>query len=270
VSANAAAALFGALALLAAALIVRGANGRLGGSLNSLLPQPMAGVAGFVRAPLSSVALVFALACALLTASRGGLFATGVGFLVFISLLLLRSFGPGGSARGFLFAPVIGVIAVGAWLFARGSGPLIDRFSDTAAAAESRQKLVEAHWEAFLSRPVLGNGLNTYHELNSIAATPENWAELSYAGAAHNIYVQALEEVGIVGVLLVALMLAPPILRALRRALFGEAGVEWAAAAVGVSVLLLLHGVVDFELQIPAIAALFAFTLGAFSGPAEQ
>jgi O-antigen ligase len=270
VSPNAAAALFGTLALFAAAIIVRAANGRLGGSLSTLLPQPMAWSAGLVRAPLSTVALIVARACALLTASRGGLFATGVGFLAFVSLLLARRFGPGRSGKGLLFTPVLGVIAIGAWLFLRGSGPMVDRLSNVEAVAESRQILLEPHWQAFLSRPLLGNGLNTYHELNSMAATPENWAELSYAGAAHNIYVQALEEVGLVGVVLVTLMLAPPILRALKRALFSNAGVEWAAAIFGAATLLLLHGAVDFELQIPAIAALFAFGLGAFSGPADQ
>src|SRR5690606_26547119 len=130
--------------------------------------------------------------------------------------------------------------------------PMVDRFTNTAGAVRSRTELIEPHWQAFLDRPVLGNGLNTYHELNVMAATPENWASLSYAGAAHNIYVQALEEVGIVGVALMTLMLAPPILRALRRALFGSTGVEWAAAACAVTALFFLHGAVDFELQIPA------------------
>lgn len=269
-SPNAAAALFSALALFAFALIVRAGAGRLGASPSSPLPHRLSWASGFIRAPLSSMALIFALACALLTASRGGLFAAGIGFLVFFAILALRRFGPAGSGRGMLFAPVLGVIAVGVWLFARGSGPLVDRFTNTAGAVRSRTELIEPHWQAFLDRPVLGNGLNTYHELNVMAATPENWASLSYAGAAHNIYVQALEEVGIVGVALMTLMLAPPILRALRRALFGSTGVEWAAAACAVTALLFLHGAVDFELQIPAIASLYAFALGAFSGSGKQ
>jgi O-antigen ligase len=260
-SANAAAALFGALALFASALIVRAGMGRLGGA-SALLPHRLSWAAGFVRAPISSMALIFAIACAVLTVSRGGLFATAIGFLVFLALLAVRRF----SNPGFLFAPVLGIIGVAAWLFMRGSGPVVDRLEDTAAAAEERRLLLEPHLEAFLARPLFGNGLNTYHEINTMAATPENWGALSYAGAAHNIYVQALEEVGLIGAGLMVLMLAPPILRALRRALFEGSGVEWAAAVFGVATLLLLHGAVDFELHIPAIAALFAFALGAFSG----
>jgi O-antigen ligase len=218
---------------------------------------------------MSTAALIFALACALLTASRGGLFATAIGFLVFLSLLLLRTLGPKGPARGFLFAPVASVVILAALLSLQGSGPLIDRFSDASSAVATRQQLVEPHWRAFLSRPIFGNGLNTYPELNAMAATPDNWRALSYAGAAHNIYVQALEEVGILGFALMTLMLGPPIIKALRRALFGTAGVEWAAALFGASTLLLLHGAVDFELQIPAVGALFGFALGAFTGPAD-
>jgi O-antigen ligase len=264
-SANAAAALFGTLMVFAAALIVRAGAGRLDGA-SALLPSRLSWAAGFVRAPVSSAALIFAIACLLLTASRGGVFATAIGLFVFFALLALRRFRPGGGGRGILFAPIIAVVAVAAWLFMRGSGPVVDRLADTARAAEERRLLLEPHWEAFLARPLFGNGLNTYHEINTMAATPENWGALTYAGAAHNIYVQALEEVGLIGVALMTLMLAPPILRALWRALFGSTGVEWAAALFGVSTLLLLHGAVDFELHIPAVAALYAFTLGAFSG----
>lgn len=260
VSPNAAAALFGALAIFAAALILRAGAGKLGAPL--ALPRGWDWSRGFVAAPLSTVALILSLTCAMLTASRGGLLAFAIGFVTFIGLIALRRSGQ--RASSLWLAPVLGAIAVGVWVFAQGGGPLLDRLSDNANAAASRWELLAPHWQAFLDRPLFGNGLNTYHEINSMAATAENLEELRYAGAAHNIYVQALEETGIIGVFIMLLMLGPPLLRAFANALAGVAGTEWSAAVCGVAALFLLHGIVDFELQIPAVAALFAFTLGAF------
>jgi hypothetical protein len=65
-------------------------------------------------------------------------------------------------------------------------------------------------------------------------------------------------------------MLAPLMARALRRLARGEGGVEWAAAALAMSALLLLHGLVDFALQVPAIAAFYAFMLGACVGAPQR
>jgi O-antigen ligase len=260
VSPNAAAAVFGALAIFCAALILRAGGGKLGALV--ALPAGWGWSAGFIAAPLSTAALILALTCATLTASRGGVLAFGAGFFFFAGLVAIRSFRQ--RVTSIWIALVLGAIATAIWVFAQGGGALVDRLSDGSGAAASRWDLLLPHWQAFLDRPLLGNGLNTYHEINSLAATPENLQELGRAGAAHNIYVQALEETGILGTCIMALMLAPPLLRAFANAVAGVAGTEWSAAMCGVALLFLLHGIVDFELQIPAVAALFAFCLGAF------
>jgi hypothetical protein len=77
--------------------------------------------------------------------------------------------------------------------------------------------------------------------------------------------VQLLEETGILGAGLFVLMLAPPLFSAFGAALLGRSGSHWAAAAFAAFALALLHGVVDFGLQVPAIAAFLSFCLGAFS-----
>ncbi len=269
-SANAAAALFGVFILVSGALIVRGARGRLGETIGRDLPSKWAWAAPALTAPLSFATTFVLFACLLLTASRGGLIASLVGFSVFALALWAQGLKQSSLRGGVAITPVVLVIGVFALLFARGGDDVLQRFALAAEDMEIRRALAEAHWAHFLDRPLLGHGLNAYHELNTLAATPENWQALRAPGSAHNILIQVLEETGLIGLTLWAAMLATPMLRAIARIAHGQRGIEWAATAFAAATLVLLHGLVDFALQVPAIAALFAFILGASVGRAER
>lgn len=267
-SANAAAALFGATMVIAATLIVRGARGRLGENNPALERWGWGRL--MLSAPFSFAILLASFACLLLTASRGGLIATVAGFIVFVSLLWTQAL-KHESARGVgTLAPVALIAVVLAVLFVRGGDEVITRFALAGDDWQVRQVLADTHYALFLQRPLLGHGLNTYHELNALVINPDNWRMLGAPGSVHNIFIQALEETGLVGLGLWALMLAPLLMRALLRVARGKSGVEWAACAVAMSALLLLHGVVDFALQVPAIAAFFAFMLGSSVGAPQR
>jgi len=267
-SANAAAALFGTLMVIAATLIARGARGRLGetnhGPAHWSLARPV------LSAPFSFAVLLALFACLLLTASRGGLVATSVALIIFLSALWAQSVTRGGARGAVALAPIGLLIAILAVLFVRGGDDVLARFALAGDDWEVRQVLADAHYAQFLERPLIGHGLNTYHELNTLAITPDNWRMLASPGSAHNIFIQVLEETGVVGLILWVLMLAPILVRALARLVRGEGGVEWAAAALAMSALLLLHGIVDFALQVPAIAAFYAFMLGASVGAPQR
>lgn len=267
-SANAAAALFGTMMVIAATLITRSARGRLGEANRSL---DRWGWARFVlTAPFSFAILLASFACLLLTASRGGLIATGAAFLVFASLVWTQSL-KHDSARGLgAVAPIAFVAVVLAVLFVRGGDDVLARFALAGEDWQVRQVLAETHYALFLERPLTGHGLNTYHELSALVIGPDTWRALASPGSVHNIFVQALEETGLVGLGLWVLMLAPLLVRALTRIARGKGGVEWAAAAVAMSTLLLLHGAVDFALQVPAIAAFYAFMLGSSVGAPQR
>ncbi|MCC6789905.1 MAG: O-antigen ligase family protein [Hyphomonadaceae bacterium] len=267
-SANAAGALFGTMMVIAATLIIRSARGRLGDAHPALEHW---GWAQFVlTAPFSFAVLLASFACLLLTASRGGLIATGAAFLVFVSLVWTQGL-KHDSARGLgALAPIVLVAIVLAVLFVRGGDDVLARFALAGEDWQVRQILAETHYALFLQRPLTGHGLNTYHELNALVIGPDTWRMLAAPGSVHNIFVQALEETGLVGLGLWVLMLAPLLTRALMRIVRGKGGVEWAAAALAMSALLLLHGVVDFALQVPAIAAFYAFMLGSSVGAPQR
>ena len=266
-SANVAAATFAFLSLIALALMARAARGRLDApGAEASLPKHWRWAAFAIKAPFSLALFVFLFSALLLTQSRGGLIAALAGYLIFAGLLWSQSLRGGSMRGGAVFGPLFVTALIVALLFLRGGDEVMARFGLASEDIEVRRMLAETHWQAFLERPWLGHGLNTYHEINQTLLSAENWRALSTAGSAHNIFVQTLEETGVVGLVALALMLAPLFWRAFARLAARGSGAEWAAAALAGASLFLLQGLVDFTLQTPAVAALFAWCLGAWVG----
>ncbi len=263
-SPNAAATTFAVLAVSNAALALRAASGKTSGYITASESVP-AWLALMVRAPFSLAALIGASACILMTGSRAGILAAAAGVLAFITLAAWRARSRTHAAPQLVvFGAIVGLVGVIGYL---GRNFAMRRLGLLDVDAQVRSEIFTEHWRAFLERPIFGHGLNTFHEINTRAQTPANFEELREMGAAHNIYVQLLEETGVVGAGVFAIILGPLLWRAARGALTSQSGYEWSAAACGASVAVLLHGAVDFGLQVPAIAALYAFILAAYASP---
>jgi O-antigen ligase len=263
-SANAAATMFGMLAIVAMTLWMRGFNGRLRAPAMAMTGK-LEGLQKFITAPVSLAAFVFCIACVIMTASRGGILAGLAGLITLSSLLVVSQRAPAGESKGKVWRPALALGGVALSLVLFGGQFLFERFDRIQDNSNrDRQITIETHWQAFQDRPLWGHGLNTFHAINETAATPKNWQSIYPAGSAHNIYVQALEEGGLIGGGLLFLAFGALIVKALWRALNAPSGRDWAAAAFAASLLALLHGLVDFGLNVPAISALLCFMLGAF------
>lgn len=263
-SANTAATLFGAMSVLAIACILRAArrSSQSGGA--QLLPRRLRWAQGAVSAPLSSAAALLALACVALTASRAGSVALLAGLVVFAGTFL--------SARNLAghANALVGVVLCALFVVLSGSGYLLERMGTAFLAFDGRGQLIDAHFSVFQQRPWLGQGLGSYDQTNGMVMTLDNIAVLRTAGAVHNVFLQALEESGLIGTGLIVLAIAPCFYRALAATLQSGHGQEWNAALLGVSAVFLLHGLVDFALQIPAVGALYAYCLGLLCPPAAH
>ena len=105
-------------------------------------------------------------------------------------------------------------------------------------------------WSQYASNPVLGSGAGTY-EIHWTRDRPNAFG----ARDAHNLYLETLAELGPVGLLLLAALLATPLVAfavGRRSAL--------AAAALGGYVAYLVHAAIDWDWEVPAVtlAALFS------------
>lgn len=215
-----------------------------------------------LKASLSlAAAAVFAVAL-VLTASRGGIFATVVGLAVLLTWQVLaqgrrvRTIAIIGGAAALLV--VIGVAMRSADLTAA-------RLEHLDGDVATRKAIFDAHWQAFLASPWFGFGLGSFPVVNQLIATTENLNVLFDVRATHNLYLQWLEEAGIVGSVVMLSWLLIALWRVGRDAVRPGTIGALARATIAATVVVLLHGLSDFAVQVPALQAVFAVGLGAMT-----
>jgi O-antigen ligase len=174
-----------------------------------------------VRAP-ALAAVVLAGAALSATGSRGAWAALAAGALVALALRVPR---PG---IALALAVALGAVGIGA-----------------VAVARSDQR--RAYWGATLEsaadEPLLGSGAGTW-ERSWLALRDEPFA----ARDAHSLYLEALAELGPVGLALVLAALAPPLVAAVR-----ARATPLVPAATGAYVAFVLHAGVDWDWEVPAV-----------------
>jgi O-antigen ligase len=262
-SSNTAATLFGALALLNIVDLIR--------THESVRPARRLHVGDIQRVapPLARPLLALALAatCLILTESRAGIAVT-----VGVGVALLGAVGLTRSRPTALAAPIVGAVVLGLALasVALNLGALQQRLLFVSADTLGRSQIFAAHWSAFEAAPLSGYGLGSFAHVNAMIMDQTNLAALKMIGAAHNVYIQWLEEAGVLGAAamfatmgMVVLELAIGVVR--RRRMRG-----WLIAIAGVLLLFLLHGASDYALEVPSMALFLSLLLGVGVGCAAQ
>ena len=117
---------------------------------------------------------------------------------------------------------------------------------------DGRIVLWHAAWRDFTAHPILGSGAGSFGAWWLAHRTSSYFVE-----DAHNLYVQTLGELGIVGFVLLVWLLGVPLLAALR-----ARRAPLVAPAFGAYVAFLVHSAVDWDWQMPAVT-LLAFFIGA-------
>lgn len=199
--------------------------------------------------------LLGAVLCAgalLLSQSRGGALATLIGVIVF----LVSHRKPGGRQSR---APLIVVGIVLVLAVVSSAAGLIDRVI-SISNPDGRAAIYPRIIEAIGDRPWLGHGLGSFRDVFR-AYVPQNAAFLEW-DLAHNSYLENLFELGIPAAALLYLALAlvgGQILRGLMRRRRERALL---AFVLGCFIIGAVHSLFDFSLQMPGLAAVFAWILG--------
>lgn len=210
------------------------------------------------------VAAVFAVALAL-TASRGGIFSTVVGLAVLLTWQVIVQ---GKKARAIAIVGGAAALLVVIGVAMRSADLTAARLEHLDGDVAVRKAIFDAHLTAFLSSPWFGYGLGSFPVVNQLITTTETLPVLFDVRATHNLYLQWLEEGGVVGgVFMLAWLLMA----------FWRVGVEGvkagtigalARATIAAAITVMVHGLSDFAVQVPALQALFAVGLGAMTGAA--
>lgn len=240
------------LALGAMPSVERKAGSRASGVFIAISGLGLPGFAAIAAAAVNATALF-------LTASRGGTASTILAVLVMVIGLGARR---RASWRMAWVLPAL-VVAVVAGLF-QISGERLERRLDWFAAAgglasDQRAEVYRQTLSAIGDNLFLGTGYGTY----SSAFKPYRSAELDQAFyKAHNTYLELGLELGSVAasaLVLAVLLLALRCLSGFRRRSRSYI-ISWLGFCA--SVLVGIHALVDFSLQIPAVAVLYATLLG--------
>jgi O-antigen ligase len=176
--------------------------------------------------------------------SRGGLLAFGAASLALVALL--RRW------RALLLPLVAAIVVIGLlWVDVGATRAAFE----TRGLRQSRLALWDDALQMFPRFPLLGAGFNAFGTSYTQYQTIERY---EWYGEAHNEYLQALLDLGIVGALLVAALL----LRLLRAGVQAAAATPLDAGVLGAILACCVHNAVDFNWQIPANAATFAALAG--------
>jgi len=194
-----------------------------------------------------------------LSSSRGGMLAFVLEIVVFAALTLVQRRNP---------RVAVGLIAVCvlvlAFLFFVGKGQVLGRLGDLGPGI--RWNMTRDCLRMFSHRPVWGWGLGTFP---TVYPSYRSFYTNLFVNEAHNDYAQLLVETGLLGFGLMLWFLVRLYQHGLptsRRWEFKWDGAVSLAALLGCTGLL-LHSFVDFNLQIPANAALFYVLCGLAASP---
>jgi len=191
-----------------------------------------------------------------LSHSRGGFLSTTLAFIV---LFILLSFSKKIRAQALSYASIT-IIIIAISIFSISSDRLMERMGQISVEKAERPKVYAATLTGIESNPYLGFGYGTYESSFRLYRTKDIRGNYDKA---HNTYLENIFELGIpaasalfLSILLIALKCLKGIWSRQR---------NWIYPAIGFSstVLVAAHSVVDFSLQIPAVAVTYAAILGA-------
>ncbi len=216
------------------------------------------------RRLMTLFAVTVVLVAVALSRSRGGMLAIATQVAVLIALTILaRRTSTGGGHRAPAFAAILAVIVlVGAGVGWLGAGPISESLTTlpSAVADQSETSRLEI-WKATVSliseHPIVGSGMGAYG-----TAILRHWPATEYSTLlyAHNDYLQVVADAGIPGALLAILFVGVLGVALLRSVHITDPGLRGVAFGAGVGCIgLLIHSVVDFNLQIPSNAIAFLF-----------
>lgn len=203
------------------------------------------------------LAWIVVLTALILANSRAGLVSSLLGIFALLGALTLSR---SASRRVLLWSTAIVTVAVMAFILF--SGDLVGRrFSDSIEQSRGRIAIYELTLEAIGDSPILGMGFGTYRQVFQLYRKPI--AEFrAPAAQAHNTYLENALELGVPTASALVLSVGSLVLLCLLGVRRRRRGAIYPATAVGAGVLLAFHSTIDFSLQMPAIAASFAFILG--------
>ncbi|MGB1547256.1 MAG: O-antigen ligase family protein [Alphaproteobacteria bacterium] len=201
----------------------------------------------------------------LLSHSRGGFLSTliGIGAFMLVSGMRLRR-REREPILNFLPAAIGGTLALGlvAAILLISGKQTFNRIDGALATGGDRLAIYERTAEAIQDFPVVGTGIGTFKEGFRLYRDGDFRFSVETVDRAHNTYLELALEGGLPALALMVLLVFYVTLLCFLGTLSRTRGAIYPATGVAVSALVATHALVDFSLQVPAVAVTYLLLLG--------
>ena len=213
-----------------------------------------------LHAPFATgvIACLLGGAALLLTQSRGAFVALCAALVAFVWSLRRMALVTSGV---FVKAAIVFAIGLFVGIVGLAGEDTLGRFTATDVHALNRLTYYRTTWDAIWDRPLLGTGYGTYAD--AFKAYNHPGTGTYFLDKAHNTYLQVIMELGWPAAAALYSGLALLVFRCLQGRFPQGRSAEHAAVLAACSVLVAVHSLVDFSLEMPANAATYALILGA-------
>ncbi len=209
---------------------------------------------GLPTAVVPLTAFLLLAAALLLSHSRAGLFSTGCGVAALLGLLSCCQ-----KLRKRMLPLLIVVVVCAGFVVGLSSGTLGRIDGMTYNSERIRLEVYAIMLDAIAVRPWTGYGYGNFEQAFGLFS---NGKMTLYFDRGHNDYLELLLGVGVPAAALLLLALGWLAVRCVFGVMTRHRNQVFPAMAAAGTVLVGLHATVDFSLQMPAVAASFAFLLG--------
>lgn len=191
----------------------------------------------------------------LLTHSRAGILSTIVALLVLFLALGISRYYP----RRYIALILAPLAAVGVLFISLSGGNTWERIGAADKDFPARLQLYDHTWNAIMDAPLLGTGLETFESVFLLYRPEELPGNYTMA---HNSYLENMLELGIPAAFLLFSSVIGMAVLSIMGIATRRRNVIFPAVGVSVTVLIGLHSLLDFSMQIPAIAVTYFAIMG--------
>lgn len=206
---------------------------------------------------LCAIALVILILALVLTKSRAGLVASGIGLATVVWAWFYRR----GRLPGLPILVGGIIISVVVVLVAAGGGTFERKTEEDGAALSGRPWLFQRTISAIADQPGTGHGGGAFESYFQTYKNAEFGGVYSISKA-HNSYLEFASDAGLPAFLLLLAVYGWITLSCFTGIRTRKQDAVYPSIGLAAAVLVGLHALVDFSVQIPAVAALFAMILG--------
>jgi len=199
--------------------------------------------------------LIFTVTTALLLShSRGGLISAITGIVIFFLFLAGAQ-----SRERWKVSIVLIIFAIMGAVFSISGQGTVNRMYSVLSDAKIRQNFNEQSLQAITAEPWLGYGYGTY---GNVAPMFRDDMFHPFVLAAHNTYLENIMELGAPAAVALFLSIGGLGLICLRGVFTRRRDVIYPCAGLAATALISVHSLVDFSLQIPAVAITYSAIMG--------